>query len=105
MRSTFCQAPVVVIGDVLLLCACDGVMVLQQRHCQLQCPRAQLCIVHTRLSSSHTCMSALHMSASRAEASLDDSELVLANRSCLRNLDAWGDGTYMEEAQTACRNS
>ena len=38
---TLGEASVVVIGDVLLLSACDGVMVLQQGHHQLQGPAAQ----------------------------------------------------------------
>ena len=32
----------VVVGDVLLLSACDGIMVLQQRHCQLKGSCAEL---------------------------------------------------------------
>ena len=38
---TSCQAPVIVIGDMLLLCACDGVMVLQKGYCQLERACAQ----------------------------------------------------------------
>ena len=53
---TFGKAPVVVIGDVLLLSACDGVMVLQQGHCKLKGPCAQLPVACARVLCARACV-------------------------------------------------